>query len=75
MWLFSDSQYGFRCSQSTADPLTVISDRIARVFNRPGATPTVALDISKAFGTQLMFYGISGQTFGLISSFLSIKQL
>ena len=75
MWLFSDSQYGFRCSQSTADPLTVISDRIARVFNRHGATPTVALDISKAFGTQLMFYGISGQTFGLISSFLSIKQL
>ena len=27
-------QYGFRSSQSTADILTVASDRIARVFNR-----------------------------------------
>ena len=43
--LFSDFQYGFRSSQSTA----VVSDRIARVFNRSGATRAVALDISKAF--------------------------
>ena len=27
--------------------LTVVSDRIARVFNRSGATRAVALDISK----------------------------
>ena len=27
----------------------VVSDRIARVFNRSGATQAVALDISKAF--------------------------
>ena len=27
--LFSDFQYGFRSSQSTADLLTVVSDRIA----------------------------------------------
>ena len=47
--LFSDFQYGFRFSQSTADLLTVVSDRIARAFNRSGATRTVALDISKAF--------------------------
>ena len=46
--LFSDFQYGFRSSQSTADLLTVISDRIARAFNRSGATLAVALDISKA---------------------------
>ena len=42
---FSDFQYGFRSSQSTADLLTVVCDRIARVFNRSGATPAVALDI------------------------------
>ena len=48
--LFSDFQYGFRSSRSTADLLTVISDRIAMVFNRFGATRAVALDISKAFG-------------------------
>ena len=47
--LFSDFQYGFRSSQSTADLLTVVSDRIARAFNRSGATQAVALDISKAF--------------------------
>ena len=30
--------------------LLVVSDRIARAFNRSGATRAVALDISKAFG-------------------------
>ena len=29
--------------------LTVVSDIIARAFNRPGATRAAALDISKAF--------------------------
>ena len=47
---FSDFQYGFRSSPSTADLVTVVSDRIAGAFNRFGATRTVALDISKAFG-------------------------
>ena len=47
--LFSNSQYGFRSSRSTADLLTVESDRIAGAFNRSGATRAVALDISKAF--------------------------
>ena len=49
MAFFPDFQYGFRSSQSTADLLTVVSDRIARTFNRSGATQAVALDISKAF--------------------------
>ena len=77
--LFSDFQYGFRSSRSTADLLTVVSDRIARAFNRSGATRAVALDISKAFDRvwhasflyKLKSYGISGQIFSLISSFLS----
>ena len=47
--LFSDFQYGFRSSRSTADLLTVVSDRIARAFNRSGTTRAVALNISKAF--------------------------
>ena len=47
--LFSDFQYGFRSSWSTADLLTVVSDRIAGAFNRSGATQAVALDIYKAF--------------------------
>ena len=47
--LFSDFQYGFRSSRSTADLLIVAYDRIAKAFNRSGATRAVALDISKAF--------------------------
>ena len=81
--LFSDFQYGFRSSRSTADLLTVVSDRIAKAFNRSGATQTVALDIFKAFDRvrhagllyKLRSYGISGQIFGLISSFLSNRRL
>ena len=81
--LFSDFQYGFRSCRSTADLLTVVSDRIARAFNRSEATQAVALDISKAFDRvwhagllhKLKSYGISGQIFGLISSFLSNRQL
>ena len=47
--LFSDFQYGFRSSRSTADLLPVASDIIARAFNRSGTTWAEALDIFKAF--------------------------
>ena len=80
--LFSYFQYGFRCSQSTADFLKVVPDRIARAFNWSGATRAVALDISKAFDRvwhavlhKLKSSGISCQIFGLISSFLSKRWL
>ena len=81
--LFSDFRNGFRSSRSTADLLTVVSDRIARAFNRSGATRAVALNISKTFDRvwhagllhKLKFYGISGQIIGLISSFFSNRRL
>ena len=57
--LFSDFHYGFRSSRSTADLLTVVSDRIARAFNRSGATRVVALDISKAFWQGLACWSTS----------------
>ena len=65
------------------DQLQIFSDRIATAFNRSGATWAVALNISKAFDRiwhasllhKLKSYGISGQIFGLISSFLSSRQL
>ena len=44
-----DFQYGFKSFQSTADLLTVVSDRITRAFNTSGATQAIALDIYKAF--------------------------
>ena len=66
----------------TADLLIFVSGRITRAFNRSGATRAVALDISKVFDRvwhasllhKLKPYGISGQIFGLISSFLSNRQ-
>ena len=81
--LFSDFQCGLRSSRSTGDHLTVVSDRNARVFNRSQTIRAVALDISKAFDRvwhagllhKLKSYGISGQIFGLISSFLSNRRL
>ena len=81
--LFSNSQYGFTSSRSTVDLLTVVSDRIAKAFNRSGATWVVALDICKAFDRvwhagllhKLKSNGILGWIFGLNSSFLSNRRL
>ena len=78
-----DLQYGFRSSRSTADLLTVVSDRIAKAFNKSEATRTVALDIYEVFDRiwhavlleKPKSYGISGQLCGLISSFLSKRRL
>ena len=80
MTFFSDFQYGFRSSQSTED---LVSDRIFMTFNKSEATRTVALDISNTFDRvwhagllqKLKSYGISGQIFGLISSFFSNRRL
>ena len=65
MWSFSNFRHGFRSSRLATDLFTVVSNRIARVFNRSGA---ILLH-------KLRSYGISGQIFGLISSFLSNRQL
>ena len=62
--------------------MTVLSAGVARAFNRSGATRSVALDISKAFNRvwhsgllhKRRSYGISGQIFDFISSFLSNRQ-
>ena len=46
---------GFRSSQSTVDLITVLSDSIARAFNRSVANQAVALGILKAFSN--IWYG------------------
>ena len=64
-------------SRSTAKLMTVVSDRIARAFNRSGSTPAVTLDISKTFDRvwhtgllhKLKSYGTSAQLFDLILHF------
>ena len=60
-----------------------MSGRTFTTFSKSGATRAVALDITKAFDRlyhadllhKLKSYGISGQVFGLISSFLSNRRL
>ena len=50
---YSDFQYGFRFSQSTADLLTVVSHRIARAFNRSqGRSETLSNQASE--GVKLL---------------------
>ena len=80
---FSDFRYGFRSSGSTADLLAVVSDRIASSFNRSGSNRAVPVDIYKAFNRvwhvgllhKAKYYGISGEVFDIILSFLTNRQL
>ena len=68
--LFSDFQYGLSSSQSTADFLTVVSDRIAGAFNKTFNRVWHAGLLHK-----LKSYRISGQISGRISYFLSNRWL
>ena len=63
--------------------MAVVSDRIARAFNKPDSTMAAALHISNAFDRvwyasvlhKLKPYRISGDIFGFISSFLFNRRL
>lgn len=78
--LFPDFQYGCRSSHSIKNLVSkIVSDRIARTFNRSDVTRVAILHISKAFDSveyvivlhKHKSYGISDQDFSLLSSFLS----
>ena len=81
--LLSGFQYGFRSSRSTAELLTLVSDRIARAFNSSGALRAVPLYVFTALDMvcdvdllhKLRPYGISVKVLGLISSFLSNRRV
>ena len=82
VWPFSDFQYGFRSYGSTADLLTVASDKIAMTFNRSGLLELLHLIYPRlltGFGMLVIFkrksHGISVKIFGLISSCLSNRRL
>ena len=74
--LFSDKQYGFRAARSTADHLTVITERFYCALDQCGKAR--ALDISKTFDKvwhagllhKLKLYGIYGRIFRITESFL-----
>ena len=81
--IYSYFQYSFKFSRSAIDVLTVVSDRTSRDFNRYVAARAATLDIFKAFyrvwhvvvPQKLKTYGISGEIFHLICSFLSNRDL
>ena len=81
--LFSDFQYGFRSSRSTADLLTVVTERIASILNLSGATLAISLNIFKAFDRvwhkvllqKLKAYVVTDDIFQIISYFLSDERL
>ena len=81
--LFSDLQYGFRAFRSTADLLTVLSERIYNSLDVGGETRAIALDISKAFDKvwhagllhKLQAYGVLGSVLNIITSFLQERAL
>ena len=81
--LFSDTHYGFRSARSTADLLTLITDKIYHALVKCGEAKLIALDISKAFDEvwhkglfhKLRSYGVSGKVFDIIKSFLSNRSL
>ena len=76
--LLSDFQYDFKSSRSTADLLTVLSDRITRAFNRSGATGTVFLvylRLSTGFGLLAFLTNLSLMEFqvGYLTLFLLVS--
>ena len=81
--LFSDFQYGFRSSRSTAGLLTVVTERISRTLNLSGSSQAIALDIFKAFDRiwhngvlhKLRAYDVTNHIFQIISSFLCGQKL
>ena len=81
--LFSDLQYGFKAWRSTVDLLTVFTEHVYRSMDASGETRAVALDISKAFDRvwhagllhKLRGYGVGGDLFSIISSFLCERSM
>ena len=74
---FSKFQYSFRSSQSTADLLPEVSNRIGRVFDWFVAAQPIALNISKTFAGlphKVKSYGILVLVFGHILHFLGNRR-
>ena len=67
-----DLQYGFRVFRSTADVLTVLSERIYNSLDAGGETRAIALDISKAFVKVLiagLLHKLKAYGVGILESF------
>ena len=81
--LISQHQYGFRAKHSTLDLLTSTTQRWTNALDKGSEVKAVALDISRAFDrvwhngllSKLMSFGIGGQVYRWIRSFLSGRSI
>lgn len=80
--LISDHQYGFREGKSTEDAIHYLTSYIYNNLDKKTPTLCVFIDLAKAFDTvchrklleKLECYGIRGNTFNLIKSYLSDRK-
>ena len=68
---FSDFQYDFRSSQSTADLVTVVPDRIAMALNRSGLQHLIFPRLSTEFGMLVFFTNLGLMEFQVRYFFFS----
>ena len=77
--LLSPQQFGFRKKKSTADAISLLTERIYDCFNNRKLCLNVFVDLQKAFDTinykillkKLQIYGIQGIPLKLIENYLS----
>lgn len=80
--VISDCQYGFREGRSTEDAICLLTSKIYKAIDSKTPALCIFVDLSKAFDTvyhgnllkKLHLYGIRGNAFSLIKSYLSDRQ-
>ena len=77
--LFFESQYGFRKKHSTELAIAELTDKVYSAMDRNEIPYSIFIDLSKAFDSldhgilleKLKYYGISGKSIELLSSYLT----
>ena len=78
-WILTPSQFGYTESNSTELAITTFYDKLLNHLNGKLITCSIFLDLRKAFDSvrheillkKLYHYGLRGEMFNLLSSYLS----